>query len=62
MISSVELNFLSFYIYDLVAKISLSPYEINIIMCAIAELKITDANENRDTLTLLYYAISKNLS
>ena len=60
LIPSGELNFLSNYIHFIVGGIKLTPYEINILICAISELKLLSCSENNNTLTFIFFSITRN--
>ena len=61
LVDDAQLTFLSHYIHFTVGTIDLTPYEINILVCAISKLKISGSFTHKETLGFMLYSITRNV-
>uniref|UniRef100_A0A6C0B3D8 Uncharacterized protein n=1 Tax=viral metagenome TaxID=1070528 RepID=A0A6C0B3D8_9ZZZZ len=62
VISDAELSFLSHYIHFSIGKDNMTPYQMNILTCALSKLTIVDRPSSHDLLNFIFYSITRNFT
>ena len=61
IISNTELDFLSHYMHFAIGKNNLTPYESNILICAVSKLTIHDSPVSNELVNFIFFAITRPL-